>query len=241
MLPGKTLCKLLQIFPPKVLVYIRNIFLNNFFDTNKMICWVWNFFDLLSVYWRTIKVETETEYLTLLTCLLIVDDNTRRKRITKFSFYWQSIYLKKKKIGACVFWAPYFSKFFGGKIHHIWTDVTYRINNTWRMRPLTAHICLSFLTRRSPWNNNFPLLDRDLAVCSSDSKSGTSVLYLCMNRVLYLDRREIRDIHLSVCKKKKNESKWKIINHKLTYGKNIIKFIFSGDNNLKLFVAEKNY
>ena len=72
---------------------------------NKMICWVC---DLLSVYWRTIKVETETEYLTLLTCLLIVDDDTRRKRITKFSVYWQYIYLKKKKIGACVFWAPYF-------------------------------------------------------------------------------------------------------------------------------------
>ena len=103
------LCKLLQIFPPKVLVYIRNIFLNTFFDTNKMICWVWDFCDLLSVYWRTIKVETETEYLTLLTCLLIVDDNTRSKRITKFSVYWQYIYFKKKKkIGACVFWAPYF-------------------------------------------------------------------------------------------------------------------------------------
>ena len=144
---------------------------------------------------------------------------------------------KKKKSAHAYFEHRIFSKFFGGKIHHIWTDVTYRINNTWRMRPLTAHICLSFLagkilTRKSPWNNNFPLLDRDLAVCSSDSKSGTSVLYLCMNRVLYLDRREIRDIHLSVCKKKK--WKWKIINHKLTYGKNIMKFIFSGDNNLKL-------
>ena len=127
MLPGKTLCKLLQIFPPKVLVYIRNIFWFNWklLKTNKMICWVC---DLLSVYWRTIKVETETEYLTLLTCLLIVDDNTRSKRITKFSVYWQYIYFLKKKIGACVFWAPYFSKFFGGKIHHIWTDVTYRMN-----------------------------------------------------------------------------------------------------------------
>ena len=205
-----------------------------------MICWVWNFCDLLSVYWRTIKVETETEYLTLLTCLLIVDDNTRRKRIIKFSVYWQYIYLKKKNWRMRIFEQI---KFFGGKIHHIWTDVTYWINNTWRMRPLT--ICLSFLagkilTRKSPWNNNFPLLDRDLAVCSSDSKSGTSVLYLCMNRVLYLDRREIRDIHLSGCKKKKkNESKWKIIYHKLTYGKNIIKFIFSGDNNLKLVCRRK--
>ena len=36
--------------------------------------------------------------------------------------------IKKKKNGACVFWAPYFSKFFGGKICHIWTDVTYRAN-----------------------------------------------------------------------------------------------------------------
>ena len=153
-----------------------------------------------------------------------------------------TIYILKKKIGACVFWAPYFSKFFGGKIHHIWTDVTYRINNTWRMRPLTAHICLSFLagkilTRKSPWNNNLPLLDLDLAVCSSDSKSGTSVLYLCMNRVLYLDRREL-PVRLQ---KKKNESKWKIINHKLTYGKNIIKFIFSGDNNLKLVCRRKKF
>ena len=147
MLPGKTLCKLLQIFPPKVLVYIRNIFLNTIENCLRQIKWFVEYetCDLLSIYWRTIKVETETEYLTLLTCLLIVDDNTRSKRITKFSVYWQYIYFLKKKIGACVFWAPYFSKFFGGKIHHIWTDVTYRINNTWRMRPLTAHICLSFL------------------------------------------------------------------------------------------------
>ena len=150
-----------------------------------MICWVC---DLLSVYWRTIKVETETEYLTLLTCLLIVNDNTRRKRTTKFSVYWQYIYLKKKKKSAHAYFEHHiFPKFFGGKIHHIGTDVTYRINNTWRRRPLTVHICLSFLagkilTRKSPWNNNFPLLDLDLAVCSSDSKSGTSVLYLCMDR-----------------------------------------------------------
>ena len=211
MLLGKTLCKLLQIFPPKVLVYIRNIFLNTIENCLRQIKWFVEYetCDLLSIYWRTIKVETETEYLTLLTCLLIVDDNTRSKRITKFSVYWQYIYfLKKKKSAHAYFEHRIFSKFFGGKIHHIWTDVTYRINNTWRMRPLTAHICLSFLagkilTRKSPWNINFPLLDRDLAVCSSDAKSGTSVLYLCMNRVLYLDRREIRDIHLSVCKKKK--------------------------------------
>ena len=94
MLLGKTLCKLLQIFPPKVLVYIRNIFLNTIENCLRQIKWFVEYetCNLLSIYWRTIKVETETGYLTLLTCLLIVDDNTRRKRITKFSFYWQSIY-----------------------------------------------------------------------------------------------------------------------------------------------------
>ena len=35
----------------------------------------------------------------------------------------------KKKIGACVFLSTvFFSKSFGGKIRHSWTDVTYRIN-----------------------------------------------------------------------------------------------------------------
>ena len=181
-----------------------------------MICSVWNFCDLLSIYWRTIKVETETGYMT---CLLIVDDNTRRKRITKFSVYWQYIYLfflKKKKSAHAYFEHRIFLSFLAGKFTTFEQMLlTEWMSNTWRMRPLTAHICLSFLawkilTRKSPWNNNFPLLDRDLAVCSSDSKSGTSVLYLLMNRVLYWDRSisclnrawDIRDIHLSVWKKK---------------------------------------
>ena len=40
-----------------------------------------------------------------------------------------------------------FSKSFGGKIHHNWTDVTYRIikQKNWRMRILGARIFLSFL------------------------------------------------------------------------------------------------
>ena len=39
-----------------------------------------------------------------------------------------------------------FSKSFGGKIHHNWTDVTYRIiKQNWRMRILGARIFLSFL------------------------------------------------------------------------------------------------
>ena len=36
--------------------------------------------------------------------------------------------LKKKKIGACVFWAPCFSKFFGGKFATV-TDFIYRLKN----------------------------------------------------------------------------------------------------------------
>ena len=51
------------------------------------------------------------------------------KQISKFIEHKTLLKIKKKKIGACVFWAPvFFSKSFGGKIHHIWTDVTYRIN-----------------------------------------------------------------------------------------------------------------
>ena len=41
---------------------------------------------------------------------------------------------KKKKNGACVFLGADFSKSFGGKISHIWTDVSYRLNKNWRMR-----------------------------------------------------------------------------------------------------------
>ena len=51
------------------------------------------------------------------------------KQISKFIEHKTLLKIKKKKIGACVFWAPvFFSKSFGGKIHHIWTDVTYRMN-----------------------------------------------------------------------------------------------------------------
>ena len=65
----------------------------------------------------------------LLTCLLI---DLNKRKITIFCsvgrvYLINTTRLKKKKIGACVFWAPYFSKSFGGKTRHIWTDVTYRI------------------------------------------------------------------------------------------------------------------
>ena len=56
-----------------------------------------------------------------------------------------------------------FSKSFGGKIHHNWTDVTYRIikQKNWRMRILGARIFLSFLAGKfwifkQPIINSFP-------------------------------------------------------------------------------------
>ena len=52
---------------------------------------------------------------------------------------------KKKKNGACVFKAPYFSKSFGGKIRHIWTDVTYRTNKG----KIGACVFLSFSSGKS--------------------------------------------------------------------------------------------
>ena len=69
----------------------------------------------------------------------------------------------KKKNGACVFLSTvFFSKSFGGKIHHNWTDVTYRIiKQNWRMRILGARIFLSFLAGKfwifkQPIINSFP-------------------------------------------------------------------------------------
>ena len=43
-----------------------------------MLCWMWNFCGLLSELWKTIKDE-----ITLLTCLLIVNDNIRRQPARK--------------------------------------------------------------------------------------------------------------------------------------------------------------
>ena len=49
--------------------------------TNK-VCWIWNFCGLLNVYWRTIKVETETEHY-------FIDDNSTRKDKWAKLVYWQ--------------------------------------------------------------------------------------------------------------------------------------------------------
>ena len=58
--------------------------------------------------------------------MIIQKDN---KLINSLSSDNEELHLKKKKNGACVFLSTvFFSKSFGGKIRHIWTEVTYRIN-----------------------------------------------------------------------------------------------------------------
>ena len=128
------------------------------------------------------------------------------------------ILLKKKKSGACVFWAPYFSKFFGGKIRRIWTDITYRTNNekigtcvllSWRENynffltiliiilncPKKSQniICLSF----SPWFWQMSL--------SSDSQQSCKNTFVFRNRPFPQRNHSlpwsIADIQESVCKK----------------------------------------
>ena len=64
--------------------------------------------------------------------------------------WWNKIQLhkakKKKKRRMRIFEHRIFSKSFGGKIHHNWTDVTYRIIKqiNWRMRILGARIFSKF-------------------------------------------------------------------------------------------------
>ena len=47
--------------------------------------------------------------------------------------------------------AVFFNKSFGGKIRHIWTDLTYRLNlkKKWRMRSIGTRIFLSFLAGKN--------------------------------------------------------------------------------------------
>ena len=57
MLPGETLCKLVQIFPPKVLVYIRKKFLDTLLIENTLLERIWKQINaLLNVtYWAKDK------------------------------------------------------------------------------------------------------------------------------------------------------------------------------------------
>ena len=52
------------------------------------------------------------------------------KQISKFIEHKTLLKIKKKKSAHAYLGARIFSKSFGGKIHHIWTDVTYRMNKT---------------------------------------------------------------------------------------------------------------
>ena len=98
-----------------------------------------------------------------------------------------------------------FSKSFGGKIHHNWTDVTYRIikQKNWRMLILGARIFLSFLAGKfwifkQPIINSFPQSNKiaiayiwvsprsrrttvNLNSPDPRDKGSTSVLYLWIN------------------------------------------------------------
>ena len=91
-LPGETLCKLVQIFPPKVLVYIRKVFLDTIesqlFELNKLIEMKNNCcMCILNCFIRdTIKITRKIEVF-----------NTQNNKL--------KIHLEKffKKTGACVF------------------------------------------------------------------------------------------------------------------------------------------
>ena len=74
--------------------------------------------------------------------------------------WWNKIQLHKtkKKNGACVFLSTVFSKSFGGKIHHNWTDVTYRIikQKNWRIRIFLSFLAGKFWIFKQPIINSFP-------------------------------------------------------------------------------------
>ena len=78
----------------------------------------WKYFIFVNNKYKTIEIKVYWQ----------VNNNTTKKQ--------------KKNPAHAYFWAPYFSKFFGGKICHIWTEIIYRtgLSKNWRMR-----IFLSFL------------------------------------------------------------------------------------------------
>ena len=142
----KSLCKLLQIFPPKVLVYIRNIFLDTFFIDlieNYSVCLLVTK-EILKKNTLNIKLCWFIKYIiennkkdnnwTLYFIDLLTHStyNIRRQQVNK---YWGllaklstfALVKKKKKTAHAYFRHRIFSKSFGGKIRHIWTDVTYRV------------------------------------------------------------------------------------------------------------------
>ena len=75
-----------------------------------------------------------------------------------------------------------FSKSFGGKIRHIWTDVTYRIKKkNWRMRIKGARIFLSFLA------GNLKFLNSPQQESSQQKSRNKNFLVLNLMRRVWLD------------------------------------------------------
>ena len=148
---------------------------------------------------RDIKDFTKLIFFSLLTCLI------KYMKIT--SGLWDiinKVVTKLKKTAHAYFWAPYFSKSFGGKIRHNWTDVTYRIKlkkKKRRMRIISTRIFLSFLagkikifeqpliqpfraTKNCSWKSPTKSRNNISLHFSSDSpcfweKYTNSVLFLC--------------------------------------------------------------
>ena len=128
---------------------------------------------------------------------------------------WKVVILFLKKTAHAYFEHRIFSKFFGGKIRRIWTDITYRTNNekivllSWRENcnfflttlniilncPTKSQniICLSF----SPWFWQMSL--------SSDSQHSCKNTFVFRNRPFPQRNHSlpcsIADIQESVCKK----------------------------------------
>ena len=120
---------------------------------------------------ETIKITKKTEYFGE----SIINQIYKRQDKIMNNFYWElydynkrwwnkiQLHKTKKKRRMRIFEHRIFSKSFGGKIHHNWTDVTYRIikQKNWRMRILGARIFLSFLAGKfwifkQPIINSFP-------------------------------------------------------------------------------------
>ena len=153
-LQGKTLCKLVQIFPPKVLAYILHQFLLipfhkliekyliNWLVVEENLKQIKYFCCLLRIYLKIIKMRWDK----LVTSLYWLKYQYTRRQWVNIQFISNVL----KKISACVFWAR-FSKSFGGKIRHIWTDATYRMNKEkWCMRSMSARIFVGFFQHKRP-------------------------------------------------------------------------------------------
>ena len=120
---GETLCKLEQIFPPKVLVYTRKVFSWHLSNDLTETCLIkLNKNSYLITLSETIKITKKTEYFGE----SIINQIYKRQDKIMNNFYWQlydynkrwwnKIQLHKiKKNGACVFLSTVFFRLLAGK------------------------------------------------------------------------------------------------------------------------------